>query len=89
MSGRRLQRIGQQRDQSLELRVGRRGGILVRSVQGPGGKPRLAVDQLGDPGVDGLRGDDAPRGDRFGLPDAVAAVPGWLLRFPIAGISRP
>src|SRR5207244_7906768 len=36
----------------------------------------LAVDQLGDPDVDGLRGDDAPGGDRFDLADAVAAVDG-------------
>src|ERR1700722_15394437 len=70
------QRIGQQGDQRIELHVGRGPGLLVGPVPRPGGQPRLAVDQLGDPGVDGLRGDDAPRGDRFGLPDAVAAVDG-------------
>ena len=39
-------------------------------------RPGLAVDELGDPGVDGLRGDDAPGGDGLGLADAVAAVDG-------------
>ena len=75
------QRIGQQCDQRLELHVGRGGDLFVRPVQRPGSEPRLAVDQPGDPGVDGLRGDDAPRGHWFGLPDAVATVDGLgLLR---------
>ena len=37
--------------------------LLVRAVERAGGEPGLAVDQLGDLGVDGLRGDDPPRGD--------------------------
>ena len=89
MSERRPQCIRQQRGQRLELHVGRRGGLLVRPVQRPGGKPCLAVDQLGNPGIDGLRGDDAPRGDRFGLPDAVAAVDGLGLLVRRSRTARP
>jgi hypothetical protein len=63
------------------LHVLRRRHLLVGAVERPGGEPGLAVDQLGDPGVDGLRGDDAPRGDGLLLTDAVAAVDGLgLLR---------
>src|SRR5581483_410838 len=71
-----LQCIGQQCAQRLKLHVGGRGGLAIRSVQRAGGEPRLAVDQRGDPGVNGLRGDDAPGRDRFGLPDTVASVDG-------------
>jgi hypothetical protein len=48
MSGGRLQRIGQHCDERIELDVGRRAGFVVRPVQRPGGKSRLAADELGD-----------------------------------------
>src|SRR3954453_10591427 len=52
---RRRQRFGQQRDQRLELHVRGRGDLLVGPVQRPRGQAGLAVDDLGDLRVDGLR----------------------------------
>jgi hypothetical protein len=81
LTRRRRQGVCQQCDQRLVLHVGRRPHLLIRSVQRSGRQPCLAVDQLGDPAVDGPRGDDAPRSDGFGLTDPVAAVDGLgLLR---------
>ena len=74
--GPRRERLGEQRDESLELDVRRGGDLLVRAVQRPGGQAGLAVDQLGDPGVERVRCDDPPRGDRLVLPDAVDPVDG-------------
>jgi hypothetical protein len=74
---RRRQRVCQQRRERLELDVGRRRHLVVGTVECPGGKPRLGVDEIRDSGVDGLRGDDAPRGDRLFLTDAVDAVDTW------------
>ncbi|MPY80465.1 MAG: HAD-IC family P-type ATPase [Actinophytocola sp.] len=51
--------------------IGRGGGLLVRSVEGSGGQPRLAVDQLGDLRIDGLRGNDPPGSDGLALADPV------------------
>ena len=69
-------RVGQQADERLELEVdahdARRRSRRVRGRA----RPSLVVDELGDAGVDGLRGDDAPRGDRLVLTDAVDAVDG-------------
>ena len=63
------------------LHVGRRPDLLLRAVERLCGEAGLAVDELGDPGVDRLRGDDAPCGDGLRLADAVAAVDGLgLLR---------
>ena len=39
--------------------------LLVGAVERAGGEAGLAVDELGDLGVDGLRGDDPPGGDRL------------------------
>ena len=55
------QGLRQQRDERLELHVGRGRDLLVRAVERLRRQPRLAVDQLGDLGVDGLRRDDAPQ----------------------------
>jgi hypothetical protein len=37
----------------------------VAAVEGAGGQTLLRVDELGDAGVDGVRGDDAPRSVRL------------------------
>ncbi|MBN9375790.1 MAG: hypothetical protein J0I40_10435, partial [Cellulomonas sp.] len=71
----RLELVGQQPDERLELHVGRGAALLrLEPVQRPRGQRRLAVDELGDLGVDGLRGDDAPRGDGVALADPVDPV---------------
>jgi len=55
--------VGEQRDDGFELHVRARGDVLVpRPVQRLGRQPRLGVDQLGNLGVDGLRGDDPRHG---------------------------
>src|SRR6476469_7265046 len=40
-----LQRLGEERDERLELDVGRGAHLLVGAVQRPGGEPGLAVDE--------------------------------------------
>ena len=50
--------------------------LLVGAVEGAGREPGLAVDQLGDLGVDRLGRDDPPGRDRLGLTDAVDPVDG-------------
>jgi hypothetical protein len=85
-SGRRRQRVRQQSDQRLELHIGRRG--LPPNRQRSGGKPCPAVDQLSDPRVDGLRSDDAPRGDGLCLTDAVAAVNGLRLLASVRELGK-
>ena len=75
-----LQRVGQQSHERLELDIRRRVEIPVGSaVERPRGQSGLAVDQLGDGGVDGLRGDDAPGRDRLCLADAVDPIDGLSL----------
>ena len=48
--------------------------LLIRAVESTRGQASLAVDELGDLGVDGLGRDDAPRRDRLLLADAVHPV---------------
>ena len=78
----RRQRVGQQRDERGVLHVGRRRA-RPRPVERLGREACLAVDQLGDAGVDGLRGDDAPRGDGLRLTD-----PGGCGRWPASAPRR-
>ena len=62
--------------EGVELNARLRHNLGVVAVEGPRGQSRLAVDQLGDLGIDGLRGDDPPGDDRLPLADAVHPVDG-------------
>src|SRR5690349_19326931 len=63
----------------VELHRVRRAGLHVAAVERTGSEALLRVDELGDAGVDRLRGDDAPGGDGLVLSDAVHAVDGLRL----------
>src|SRR6478735_11340807 len=71
--------LAQQRDEGVVLEGVAGRDLLVAAVEGPGSQALLGVDELGDLRVDGAGGEDAPRGDRLVLADAVHTVDGLLL----------
>ena len=73
------QRLAQQVDERVELDRVAGAHLLVAAVERASGQPLLAVDELGDPAVDGLGREDPPRGDRLVLADPVDAVDRLLL----------
>src|SRR5690606_21296108 len=68
--------VGEQRLEGAELHTRLLNDVVIGAVECSSGETRLAVDEFGDLGVDGVRGEDAPRGDGHFLADAVHTIDG-------------